>query len=128
MNNRQRLVLGASVALISSLGVTAPAQAASYDMVVPKRNKTVYSAPQTKVVEDLAGDLHSRSVGGNYVVDAGMSAARSNLLVKWQRDVTDNDNRSLKNIWGSGASVHLAVSSDFTTLVDVRVTGTWDKH
>lgn len=128
---RRYFAAAIGVLALSLCASTMPAHAAevTYNQTTPGFNGTSYSPVRYKVVEDLRGEIWSSSVGGNYQLDAGMSANNSGapLVYGWAR-IDDGTYGTLPNFYAVNASVHLAISSDLTTPVSVNAIGTWDAH
>lgn len=49
------------------------------------------------------------------------------IVAGWAR-INDGTHAFLPNFFASDADVHLALSNDLTTPVDVQAYGTWDAH
>lgn len=75
---------------------------------------------QTKSYSDKAGDLRSRSVGGNYKVDARMIPEGVGIS-----GVTDNSEYKLNTNLDSGKSARVEFNNGVFTRVNVQVSGTW---
>lgn len=63
---KRRLAVFVGSMIATTVMATAPAHAASYNIIVPGLNGTGYSGAVTKVVEDLDGEIWSGQIGSNY--------------------------------------------------------------
>lgn len=124
MKKKTLATLGLTVGLLSVVGFAqAGTTATSYSVTVGAYNGAASSTSQTKAISDARGELKSGIVGGNYTVDARMSATSG--TGSWVRSVDDYETRGLPNSINKGTAARVQFSNDLTTPVDVKVTGSW---
>ncbi len=100
-----------------------------YSTTVGRFNGAGYTSYQTKSISGANGMLYSRSVGGDYVVDARMQKD-DGVAGLWTRDVDDNSNYYLDGHVShyNGSSVRVQFSNDWNTTVNVQVEGSWKSN
>lgn len=124
MKKKTLATLGLTVGLLSVVGFAqAGTTATTYSVTVGAYNGAGSSSSQTKAISDARGELKSGIVGGNYTVDARMTATSG--TGSWVRSVDDYETRGLPNSINKGTAARVQFSNDLTTPVDVKVTGSW---
>lgn len=119
--------LGLTVGLLSVVGFAqAGTSATNYSVIVDKFNGDGFTSSQTKATADARGSLNSGIVGGDYTVDARMTA--SSGTGSWVQKVDDGETRGLPNTINKGISAKVQFSTNLTTPVDVKVTGSWQSN
>lgn len=123
MDTHTRGLLAAGVVAGLCLGATSAVAGTTlkdYSTTVGKFNGKGYSGYQTKTYTDRAGDLNSRSVGGNYKVDARMVPEGTGIS-----GVTDNNVYKLNTGLDAGKTARVEFNNGVFTRVDVQVSGEW---
>lgn len=98
----------------------------NYSTTVGRLNGSGYTSYQRKAISGANGNLNSRLVGGNYVVDARMQE-KNGASGAWTRNITDNTFYELDSHvnHSKGDSVRVHFSNDWNTPVNVQVAGSW---
>ncbi|WP_372428921.1 hypothetical protein [Lysinibacillus fusiformis] len=105
------------------MGVHAGTDFKDYSTTVGAVNGSAYTDYQVKDTSKADGYLDSYNVGGNYKVDARMTASTG--TGSWVR-IDDNMGYFIPNSITSGNSTtRMQFSNDVTTPVNVQVTGKW---
>ncbi|SNC60604.1 hypothetical protein SAMN05445756_0313 [Kytococcus aerolatus] len=123
MQKNRRAAAAIGLALITALGSTsafAGTVFSTYNTTVGNNNGKGYTGYQKKYASNRAGDLHSRTVGGSYKVDARMLPGGTGIS-----GVTDSSSYKLNNTISRGDSTRVEFNNGIFTPVDVQVTGTW---
>lgn len=116
--------LALAVSLLATAGfVQAGTTYSGYDVIVPKGNKENTTGAQTKTTSSASADLKVTILGK--ANDARAYTPNSGTG-PWVRIASLTSGTKLPNSIKAGdKSVRAQFSSDFTTLVDSRVKGTW---
>lgn len=126
MKKVKLIALVIAILLLGTAIVQAGESYESYNTTVGSFHGSGYTSYQTKAISGAYGNLYSSEVGGDYTVSARMLES-DGTAGAYTNNITDNKSYSLASNTQhlAGDSIRVHFRNNWTTPVNVQVSGSW---